>query len=200
MAQLQQNREPTLQDVKHPLVAVYGIDFGIHSPRFISRFTDMTRQAAAYRDRRMDERTRVLGEIVSGIFDMDEPRRWLGGMMSGLDVRYDLGEGQVRVFPLLHRAPSLLLNFGKASGVDITPWADCVRVVDAGNARSWELPVIGVVPAPRAVFVRPDGYVAWVGEQSQAGLKRSLKAWFPLPGAADFVSTFRKIGFPRNLY
>ena len=45
--------EPTLQDISEPLVAVYGTDFGVHSPRWVSRFTDMTRQAAAYRDRRV---------------------------------------------------------------------------------------------------------------------------------------------------
>src|SRR5690606_3240266 len=45
--------EPTLRDVSEALAAVYGTDFGIHSPTWISRFTDMTRQAAAYRDRRV---------------------------------------------------------------------------------------------------------------------------------------------------
>jgi 3-(3-hydroxy-phenyl)propionate hydroxylase len=43
--------EPSLRDISEALVAVYGTDFGIHSPVWISRFTDMTRQAAAYRDR-----------------------------------------------------------------------------------------------------------------------------------------------------
>jgi hypothetical protein len=45
--------EPTLHDVREALIAVYGTDYGIHSPTWISRFTDMTRQAAAYRDRRV---------------------------------------------------------------------------------------------------------------------------------------------------
>ena len=45
--------EPTMRDVSDALIAVYGTDFGIHSPTWISRFTDMTRQAAAYRDRRV---------------------------------------------------------------------------------------------------------------------------------------------------
>jgi 3-(3-hydroxy-phenyl)propionate hydroxylase len=45
--------EPTLSDVCDALIAVYGTDFGIHSPTWISRFTDLTRQAAAYRDRRI---------------------------------------------------------------------------------------------------------------------------------------------------
>jgi 2-polyprenyl-6-methoxyphenol hydroxylase-like FAD-dependent oxidoreductase len=45
--------EPTLRDLSEALIAVYGTDYGIHSPIWISRFTDMTRQAAAYRDRRV---------------------------------------------------------------------------------------------------------------------------------------------------
>jgi 2-polyprenyl-6-methoxyphenol hydroxylase-like FAD-dependent oxidoreductase len=45
--------EPTLRDISDALVAAYGTDYGIHSPIWISRFTDMTRQAAAYRDRRV---------------------------------------------------------------------------------------------------------------------------------------------------
>ena len=45
--------EPTLRDLSEALVAVYGTDYGIHSPTFISRFTDMTRQAAAYREGRV---------------------------------------------------------------------------------------------------------------------------------------------------
>jgi 2-polyprenyl-6-methoxyphenol hydroxylase-like FAD-dependent oxidoreductase len=46
-------REPTLRDLSEGLIAVYGTDYGIHSPTWITRFTDMTRQAAAYRDRRI---------------------------------------------------------------------------------------------------------------------------------------------------
>src|SRR5215208_2136293 len=45
--------EPTLRDLSEGLVAVYGTDYGIHSPTWITRFTDTTRQAAAYRDRRI---------------------------------------------------------------------------------------------------------------------------------------------------
>jgi 2-polyprenyl-6-methoxyphenol hydroxylase-like FAD-dependent oxidoreductase len=45
--------EPTLRDLSEGLIAVYGTDYGVHSPTWISRFTDMTRQAAAYRDRRV---------------------------------------------------------------------------------------------------------------------------------------------------
>ena len=45
--------EPTLRDLSEALIAVYGTDYGVHSPTWISRFTDMTRQAAAYREGRV---------------------------------------------------------------------------------------------------------------------------------------------------
>ncbi|MBV9318478.1 MAG: FAD-dependent monooxygenase, partial [Mycobacterium sp.] len=51
--QLGPSREPTLRDLSEALIAVYGTDYGIHSPTWISRFTDMARQAAAYRDGRV---------------------------------------------------------------------------------------------------------------------------------------------------
>ena len=115
--------------------------------------------------------------------------------MSGLGIRYDLGEGHpllgrrmpdldlvtaggpLRVFTLLHEARPVLLNLGEP-GCDITPWADWVRVVEATYAGTWELPAIGTVAAPTAVLVRPDGYVAWVGDQTQAGLVDALTTWF----------------------
>ena len=45
--------EPTLRDLSEAMIAVYGTDYGVHSPTSISRFTDMCRQAATYRDRRV---------------------------------------------------------------------------------------------------------------------------------------------------
>ncbi len=45
--------EPTLRDLSEALIAVWGTDYGVHSPTWISRFTDAARQAAAYRDRRV---------------------------------------------------------------------------------------------------------------------------------------------------
>lgn len=265
--------EPTLRDVSEALTAVYGRDYGIHSPTWISRFTDMTRQAAAYRDRRVllagdaahvhppmggqglnigvqdavnlgwklaqvvnrtspeslldsyhaerhpvaakvlrttmaqsalsrpDDRTKALGEYVSEFLSMDEPRRRIAAMISGLSVHYDLGEGHpllgrrmpdfdlvtpdgpLRVFALLHKARPVLLNLGEPGGFDIAPWADRVQLIDSEFAGSWELPVIGVVAAPTAVLIRPDGYVAWVGDRTQVGLVEALTRWFG-PAAA----------------
>ena len=266
--------EPTLRDVSEALIAVYGTDYGIHSPTWISRFTDMTRQAAAYRDRRVllagdaahvhppvggqglnigvqdavnlgwklaqvvkqtspeslldtyhaerhpvaarvlrntmaqvalrrpDDRTKALGDNVSELLSMDEPRRRLAAEMSGLDVHYDLGEGHpllgrrmpdldlvtangpLRVFTLLHDARPVLLNFGEPGGFDITPWADRVQLIDANYVGTWELPALGTVTAPTAVLIRPDGYVAWVGDLTQLGLADALTTWFGPPTAA----------------
>jgi 2-polyprenyl-6-methoxyphenol hydroxylase-like FAD-dependent oxidoreductase len=50
---LEHTSEPTLQDLREALVTAYGTDYGVHSPTWISRFTDMTRQAASYREGRV---------------------------------------------------------------------------------------------------------------------------------------------------
>ena len=145
---------------------------------------------------RADDRTEALREQVAALLAMEEPRRHVGAMMSGLDIRYDLGEGHpllgrrmpdldivtpegpVRVFTLLHEARPVFLDFGGAFRYDIAARADRVRPVSAEYAGAWELPAIGAVPAPSAVLVRPDGHVAWVGEGTDAGLAEALDAWF----------------------
>ena len=50
---IEHSSEPTLQDVSEALIAVDGTDYGVHRPTWISRFTDMTRQAASYRKGRV---------------------------------------------------------------------------------------------------------------------------------------------------
>jgi 3-(3-hydroxy-phenyl)propionate hydroxylase len=263
--------EPTLHDLSDALIAVYGTDYGVHSPTSISRFTDMTRQAASYRDRRVllagdaahvhppvggqglqigvqdavnlgwklaqvvketapeslldtyhaerhpvaaralrntmaqtallrsDERTEALRDTMSELLSMDEPRKRVAGMMSGLDIHYDLGAGHpllgrrmpdldlitangpLRVFTLLHDARPVLLNLGQPGGLDITPWADRVQLINAEYAGAWELPVLGAVTAPAAVLIRPDGHVAWVGDGTDTGLRDALTTWFGSP-------------------
>jgi 3-(3-hydroxy-phenyl)propionate hydroxylase len=71
-----------------------------------------------------------------------------------------------------------LLTLGEPGGIDITAWADRVQRVDARYAGTWELPALGPVTAPSAVLIRPDGYVAWVGEASRQGLADALTTWF----------------------
>jgi hypothetical protein len=78
----------------------------------------------------------------------------------------------------------VLLNLGEPGGFDITPWADRVQLIDATCDGTWELPVIGAVTAPTAVLIRPDGYVAWVGNLTHLGLVDALTTWFGPPTAA----------------
>jgi 2-polyprenyl-6-methoxyphenol hydroxylase-like FAD-dependent oxidoreductase len=261
-----QTAEPTLDDLRRALVAVWGTDFGVHSPTWISRFTDVTRQAASYRAGRVllagdaahvhypvggqglnlgiqdavnlgwklgqvvkgnsserlldtyhaerhpvaarvlrmtmaqttltrsDARIDALRETVAELAAMEEPRTRLAAMTHALDIRYDLGEGHpllgrrvpdlelvtrsgpTRIFALLHDARPLLLRFGRRP--DNPPWTDRVRVVDAEDVDTWELPVVGAVSAPGSVLVRPDGHVAWVGDGTDAGLVEALETWF----------------------
>ena len=130
---------------------------------------------------RGDERTSALRTTMSELLSLDEPRKRFAAMISGLDIHYDLGaghpllgrrmpdldlvtaDGPLRVFTLLHDARPVLLNFAEPGSLQIAPWADRVRLVDAAHAGGWELPALGPVAAPTGVLVRPDGYVAWVG-------------------------------------
>ena len=272
-AQVGNTDEPTLRDLSEGLKAVYGTDYGIHSPTLITRFTDMTRQAATYRKGRVlvagdaahvhspvggqglnmgmqdavnlgwklaqvikrispdslldsyhaerhpvaarvlrgtmaqvalmrpDDRIDALRDVVAELLGMDEPRKKFAARMSGLDIHYDLGEGHpllgrrmpdldlvtangpLRVFSLLHDARPVLLNLGEPGDFDIAPWADRVQLIDAKYEGEWELPSLGAVTAPSAVLIRPDGYVAWVGVQTQAGLVDALTTWFGPPAA-----------------
>src|SRR5262249_21797558 len=150
---------------------------------------------------RADDRTNALRDITSELLSMDGPRRRLAAEMSGLGVHYNLGEGHpllgrrmpdldlvtakgtLRAFTLLHNARPVLLNLGEPGGFDISPWADRVQLIDAKYDGKWELPAMGAVTTPTAVLVRPDGYVAWVGTLTQAGLAEALNTWFG-PGAS----------------
>ena len=263
--------EPTLADLSVALIAACGTDYGVHSPLWISRFTDMTRQAASYRKgrvlvagdaahihppdggqglqtgvqdavnlgwklaqvvkgispaslldtyhaerhpvaarvlrntmasvalRRDDMRTKALRETMAELLGMDEPRKTFAAMMSGLGIRYELGDGHpllgrrmpdldlvtpaglVRTFSLLHRARPVLLDLGALDGFDSGPWRGRVDRLRASYDGPWDLPAIGAVPAPTAVLIRPDGYVAWVGQGTDVGLAEALATWFGPP-------------------
>jgi 2-polyprenyl-6-methoxyphenol hydroxylase-like FAD-dependent oxidoreductase len=265
---LQQGDEPTLDDLREALVAVHGTDFGVHSVTWLSRFTDTTRQAAAYRAGRVllagdsahvhspaggqglnlgmqdavnlgwklaqvvrgispqelldtyqvesravgarvlersmaftalargDDRTAALRAMMSDLIKLDQPRKRYAAMISGLDIRYDLGPGHPllgrrmpdldvltesgprRVFTELRDARPVLLNLGEPAALDITRWGSRVKRVDGRYSGTWELPVVGVVIAPSAVLIRPDGHVAWVGNGTDEGLPDALATWF----------------------
>ncbi|WP_104108353.1 FAD-dependent monooxygenase [Nocardioides sp. 616] len=262
--------DPTLADLSTALTAVYGTDFGAHAPRWISRFTDATRQAVAYRSGRVllagdavhthpptggqgiglgvqdavnlgwklaqvvrgvspdalldsyqaerhaatarvlgnvmtqaflqrgDARTTAMREAFSELLSFEGPRLQLTALLSGLDERHGPDEGHPllgrrmpdldlvapdgprRFFELLHAARPVLLDLG--AGLDVAGWDDRVQHVAAqpvaAQRETWELPVIGAVPAPVAVLVRPDGHVAWVSDGSGTGLREALTTWF----------------------
>ncbi|ALR10693.1 hypothetical protein BST43_22875 [Mycobacteroides saopaulense] len=266
--------EPTLEEAKEALIAIAGTDFGLHSPRWMSRFSDMTRQADRYRDRRLflagdsahihfpfggqglntgvqdavnlgwklaavikgeapdslldtyhaerhpvaervlhntmaqtplseaGPRMDALRDIMADLLAMDEPRKRIAGMMSGLDIHYELGDGHPllgrrvpdldvvtvdgpsRMYTYLHAARPVLFNFGDPQSLDIEGWTDRVNLVDTKHSGVWELPVLGEVTAPDAVLVRPDGYVAWVGQGSDEGLRDALTRWVGSPSRA----------------
>ena len=264
--------DPSMSELREALVGVYGTDYGLRRANWISRFTDMARQAATYRQGRVllagdaahvhpphggqglnvgvqdavnlgwklaqvvngtspdslldtyhaerhpvgarvvhntmaavalsggDDRHQALRDITTDLLGMDEPRRHIAAMLSGLDVHYVLGDGHpllgrrmpdldvhtadgpTRVFTLLHGARPVLLDLGAPGDFDIAPWASRVRFVEATHDGVWELPLLGEVDAPPAVLIRPDGHVAWVGELTDPELPRALATWF---GAAD---------------
>jgi 3-(3-hydroxy-phenyl)propionate hydroxylase len=149
---------------------------------------------------RGDARTEAVRATFSEVLQFDEPRNHLAGLLSGLDVQYDLGEGHPllgrrmpdldldtedgprRVFELLHPARPVLVNLGAPDSIDISPWSERVMRVEASYVGRWALPVVGSVSAPAAVLIRPDGHVAWVGDGSQDGLREALTTWFGQPG------------------
>jgi len=110
------------------------------------------------------------------------------------DLDLVTADGPLRVFELLHDAKPVLLNLGQPGGFDITPWADRVQLIDASYKGEWELPVLGVVTAPTAVLIRPDGYVAWVGDGTDVGFTDALATWFGPPTAAQHIAAVHPRG------
>ena len=100
------------------------------------------------------------------------------------DLDLVTANGPLRVYTLLHDARPVLLNLGESGGFDIAPWADRVGLIDAEYAGTWELPDFGEVTSPTAVLIRPDGYVAWVGDLTKLRLADALTTWFGPPTAA----------------
>ncbi len=143
-----------------------------------------------------DDRHPALHQTMGELLAMDEPRRHVAAMLTGLDVHYDLGDGhpllgrrmpdldletatgRTRVYELLHDARPVLLALDGRGGFDVGPWADRVQMVEATHTGRWELPVVGEVDAPAAVLIRPDGHVAWTGALTDPDLPDALARWF----------------------
>lgn len=272
--ELVQSGEPNMSDIRAALIRVYGTDYGLRSAAFVSRFTDMTRQAASYRKGRVllagdsahihspvggqglnlgvqdsvnlgwklaqvvqgvspeslldtysaernpvgarvlrntmaltaidrsEDRISALREMTCELLEKNETRKQYVAMMSGLDIHYDLGEGHpllgrrmpdldlvianrpLRVYTRLNNARPVLLNLGEPDTFDIAQWSDRVQLVYAKYDGPWELPGFGTVTPPSAVLIRPDGYVAWVGDGTQTGLGDAVTKWFSPAAAA----------------
>ena len=258
--------EPALADLSAALVAACGTDYGVHSPTWLSRFTDAARQAAAYRDRRVllagdaahvhspvggqglntgvqdavnlgwkiaqvvkgispetlldtyhaerhpvgarvlrhamagaallrpDEGTAALRDMLAELLVMEGPRQRLAAELSGLGIRYDLGDGHPllgrrmpdldlatddgprRVYSLLHEGRAVLLDLAVTPILE-APSAGHMRRLHARYDGPWVLPAIGAVAAPTGVLIRPDGHVGWVGEGDGQGLAQALEKW-----------------------
>ncbi|MGO4593165.1 rifampin monooxygenase [Leifsonia sp. 2TAF2] len=246
---------PTLEDFRAQLRAYAGTDFGVHSPRSLTRFTDATRLADRYRvgrvllagdaahvhpplggqglnlgiqdafnlgwklaaevggrapegllDTYFTERhpaaqevltiTRAQSELISPdpgpqavrrllteLMGFEEVGRFFAEKVSGIGIRYDVGEGPEllgrrmrdlplahgRLYELMHDGTGLLLD--RTGALAVGGWADRVDYVsDVGDA----------LDAP-AVLLRPDGHVAWIGDQQDA-LGQHLQRWFGAEG------------------
>ncbi|MEU1368142.1 rifampin monooxygenase [Streptomyces sp. NPDC005803] len=243
---------PTLEDFKQRLRAVAGTDFGVRSPRWMSRFGDATRQAERYRVGRVllagdaahihpptggqglnlgvqdafnlgwklaatvqgwapeglldsyhaerhpvgsavldntraqitllgtDPGATALRALFTKLMGFEEVNRYVTGMITAVDIRYDFGEGHEllgrrmrdvelkggrRLYSLMHQGRGLLLD--RTGRLSVEGWTDRVdHVVDA---------VEDVDVA--AVLLRPDGHVAWAGDDQRALLDR-LPRWF----------------------
>ncbi|MFI0983379.1 rifampin monooxygenase [Streptomyces sp. NPDC021093] len=256
---------PVIEDFQKQLRALAGTDFGAHSPRWLSRFGDATRQAERYRVGRVllagdaahihpptggqgmnlglqdafnlgwklaaavngwapeglldtyhterhpvgarvldntraqitllgtDPGATALRELFAKLMDFEEVNRYVTGIITAVDIRYDFGgsgsdesrsgsgsgaddllgrrmrdlalKQEGRLYELMHGGRGLLLD--QTGRLSLEGWADRVdHVVDVSE----ELDV-------PAVLLRPDGHVAWAGENQQ-DLLDHLPKWF----------------------
>ncbi|SEG35085.1 3-(3-hydroxy-phenyl)propionate hydroxylase [Actinacidiphila yanglinensis] len=265
----------TFEQLRDSLIRIEGTDYGMHSPRWVSRFGDAARQAATYRQGRVlvagdaahihypaggqglnmgvqdavnlgwklgsvvrglapeslldsyhaerhpvaaavlqntraqaamtrpGPQTDALRELFGSLIVFDDVNRYLGGMITALDIRYPIdgdhplagrrvpdadlktADGATRVYELLHAARPVLLDLRGNAGVAAVAkgWGDRVDLVEARSEDDvWPVPVIGEVPAPAALLIRPDGHVAWAaaagGTIGISALRNALTTWF----------------------
>ncbi|UKY47443.1 rifampin monooxygenase [Streptomyces inhibens] len=129
-----------------------------------------------------DAGAKALEELLSKLMDFEEVNRYVTEMITAVGVRYDFGDGHEllgkrmrdiglkrgRLYELLHGGRGLLLD--QTGRLSVEGWADRVdHVVDVSE----ELDV-------PAVLLRPDGHVAWAGED-QADLLSQIPRWFGAP-------------------
>ncbi|MFJ8432171.1 FAD-dependent monooxygenase [Kitasatospora sp. NPDC094019] len=267
---------PTLEEFRARLRAVAGTDFGAHSPHWLSRFGDATRQAERYRVGRVllagdaahihpptggqglnlgvqdafnlgwklaaevagwapeglldsyhaerhpvgarvltntraqmtllgaESGPTALRELLTRLMEFEDVNRYVTGMITAVDVRYDFGDGAPggaapeggheplgrrlrdlplsggrRLYGLMHEGRGLLLD--RTGGrLSADGWADRVdHVLDDTDGANDPDGTPAAADAP-ALLLRPDGHVAWVGDD-QDGLEAALATWWGAP-------------------
>lgn len=126
-----------------------------------------------------DPGSRAVRRLVAELMNFDEVNRHLIEKITAIGIRYDLGEGhellgrrlrdvelgQGRLYELTHQGRGLLLD--RTGHLSVAGWTD--RVDHVAHT--------GEEPDVPAVLLRPDGHVAWVGENQQE-LLEALPTWF----------------------
>ncbi len=153
-----------------------------------------------------------LYNIFTRLIGFSEVNTYLSAKLSGLDIRYPgfgdhplLGRrvpdiplntsgGSTTLYKLLHRATPVLLSFSDDAAVaEAAAWAGRITTVSAADtAHPWTLPDATTIPAPAALLIRPDGYVAWItdGAPDLGDLRKTITAWC---GAANRRSDEERI-------
>ena len=153
---------------------------------------------------RVGDQVTQLYNLFTHLIGFGQVNAYLSATLSGLDIRYPgfgdhplLGRrvpdvaittrgAATRIYELLHRAKPVLLSFSDdAALAEAAVWAGRISTVNAANcADTWTLPDATTIPAPAALLIRPDGYVAWIsdGAPDLADLRTTLTTWC---GAAD---------------
>ncbi|HET6858189.1 MAG TPA: FAD-dependent monooxygenase [Streptomyces sp.] len=142
-----------------------------------------------------------LRDVMAELISHDDVARHLAGMVSGLDIRYPVGDDEhpllgMRIPPeellhgdcktttaaLLHPARGVLLDLSDAAELreSAEPWTDRIDVVTATPHAG----ALSKLADLTALVIRPDGYVAWVAP-SRVPLREVLQRWFGPPRHAE---------------